>query len=443
MKNTFRIIKEIFQEKILLQRILQTIFLVTLFRTGTYIILPGINPKELITQASGILAWLDSLLGGALQSYSPFSLGIYPYISASIMMQFISLNIPYFQRLKKEGAPGRAKLNHITRLLTLIITPAQASIYLYGIVSRMPLQVGKYYFIVLSLILLVAGTMISIWIADQITQKGIGNGSSVLITTGILSTLPHAFAKELTLRGFQGALIIVFEIAILSALILLLIYFTQAVRRVPLQQAKAIYNPYGSYGGRREYLPLKLNGAGVMPIIMASMISALPRLLGHLLRNKSEIAAHIAQVMQDMHGWQYNLFLFIIIFATNFIYTAIFISPIEMANTLKQRNAFIPGIKPGKPTSNFIDYVLTKITLPSSFFLGIIAVLPAFAVYVGITKAFGKFYGGTSLIIVIGTMIEIVQQTQTYLFNRRYSEMVAYSQLSSDALSNPSENYEK
>lgn len=427
MKNFFITLRNIFFIKDLRTRLFNTLALVSIYLAGRLLLLPGIDASIFEHNSSGVIAWLDRLLGSSLKTFSVFSLGIYPYISASIAIQFLSITFPYFQRLQKEGASGKNKLNQITRLLALIITPLEAIPYLYSPIRHgTGLLISKYYFVPLAIILLTAGTMFCIFLADRITEKGLGNGSSMLIMSGILSSLPNAFAGELS--QVSGMLLFVIELTILFLITLIIISVTRGVRRIPLQRAKQMLGGHGVYRGRREYLPIQVNSAGVMPVIMASMISAAPRLVGHLLRNKSDLAANIAQIMSDENGWQYNLVLAIIVFASTYFYVAIFINPTEIAGNLRRENAFIPGVKPGRDTAGYIDSILTKITLFGSLFLALIAVVPAFAFYFGVTKPFSKFFGGTYLIILTGTILELVRQIESHLFMRHYNDMVENEQ---------------
>ncbi len=429
MRTFLSTIRKVFTIEDFYTRLSNTLLFVAIYRAGTYILLPGIDHIKFTRDVTGILAWLDRLLGGSLATYSLFGLGITPYISASIVIQFATISIPYFQRLQKEGPAGRNKLNQITRLIALAVAPIQGIPYLYKIVGTNTLLMSKYYFIGISAVLLTTGTMFCIWLADRITEKGLGNGTSILITAGILSSLPSAIGIEINNIGTNNMLIFVIELVILFFIIQLLITFMQGIRRIPLQRARQTIGTYIPQKRRREYLPIKVNAAGVMPIIMASMISATPRVIGYLLRNKSEKAAWVEQIMSDVNGWHYNLFLSILIFFSTYLYIAVFINPTEIANNLKRENGFIPGIKPGNPTANYIDSILSKITLPSSLFLACIAIVPALAYYLGITKEFSKFFGGTSLLIVIGSILELAQQIESYLFMGYYDSMVTTDQI--------------
>lgn len=404
-------------------KISYTLMLVVIFRLGTFIMLPGIDPTTFIAQSEGILARLDTLLGGSFKQASIFSLGIYPYITASIMVQLMGVSFPYFQRLQKEGAAGRQKLNEITRRAVLILAPIQALGYAINMRNAATL-IPKYQFFILTVVLLTAGSMACLWLSERITDKGIGNGSSILITAGILSSLPIAIAKELKMLGSEKNFVFVAEIAILLLIIGIIVNFMQGVRKIPLQRALQVVQANRYYQGRREYLPIKMNAPGVMPIIAASILSSVPRLLAHALRNKSDIAASIASIMKDRYGWQYNLWLSMLIILSTFFYTAIFVNPVEISDNLRRENAFIPGVKPGKPTAKYISAILDRITLPGSIFLGLIAALPALAHQAGISAEFSGFFGGTSLIIIIGVMTELTDQISSHLFVSDYDSFI-------------------
>ena len=420
----FSTLRQFFSHAELRQRLLYTLLFLALARLGTFVLLPGIDIALFQgQQASGILAWLDTLLGGSLTTFSVFSLGITPYISASILVQFASLSIPYFQRLQKEGPSGSAKLSQLTRLLTLAVAPMQAMPFLVAM-KDVPLLLPRYYFVPLALLLLTTGTACCLWLADRISDKGLGNGTSLLISAGILSRLPLALTGEATRHGSAGMLPFVLTLLVLLALILIVIAFMQAVRKLPLQNVKqATYMYAGAYQAPRQYLPVKVNVAGVMPIIMASMLSALPRLIARLLRNKSDIAAYVNTVMSNVNGWQYNAVLALLIFFATYFYTAVFFNPTEIADTLKRNGSFIPGIKPGTPTALYIDSILSRILLPGSLFLALIAVLPPLAYYAGVSEPFSRFFGGTSQLIIIGALLDVVEKVQAYLFHHQYSQL--------------------
>ena len=424
MKTLLKNLRRLWSYTELRQRLLNTLFFLTLARLGTFILLPGIDAALFQHRAEGILAWLDTLLGGSLTTGSLFALGITPYISASIIIQFSSISIPYFQRLKKEGASGSAKLHQITRLLTLLVAPTQAMPYLIAMKDT-PLLLSRYYFVPLSIVLLTTGTACCMWLADRITDRGIGNGTSMLISAGILSELPSALVKEATRHGTRNMLHFVLVLTVLFFLILGIIAFMQGLRKIPLQNAKHASHMYaGQYHTPQQHLPIKLNATGVMPIIMASMLSVLPRLICRMLRERSETAAYLSSVMSNIYGWQYNVLLALLIFMTTYFYTAVFINPVEMADTLKRNSSLIPGIKPGKPTALYIDSILSKILLPGALFLACIAILPAVAYAADISREFSRFMGGTSLLIVVGTLLDMVEKIQSHLFHESYTSMI-------------------
>ncbi|MEM7173731.1 MAG: preprotein translocase subunit SecY [Bacteroidota bacterium] len=410
--------------KELTSRIYNTVIFVSIYLFGRLLLLPGVDHSVFFQHnTTGIIAWLDRLLGSSLTSYSVLALGIYPYISASIFIQFASRNLPYFQRLQKEGPSGRNKLSQITRLLACFVAPLQAIPYLLRSVPQQALFISRYEFLLLGLIVLTTGTMFCVFLADRITEKGIGNGSSVIITSGILASLPNSITQEVS--QVSGMLIFVIEVVVLFFITLSIIAITRAVRKIPLQRARQFVGLNAlTYTGRGEYLPVQVNAAGVMPIIMAGMLSTSPRLLGRLLRDKSEWAATIETIMSDDTGWQYNLFLAILVFGCTYFYVAIFFNVSEIVSSLKKENAFISNVKPGRDTAAYIDSVLGKVTLFGSFFLALIAVLPAVAYYFKVTRAFSRFFGGTNLIILTGTILELIQQIKSYLFMGQYNNMV-------------------
>lgn len=428
----FTTTRDIFQLQELRSRLFYTVFFAAIYRLGTHIILPGLNPVALIKSKIGVKAILDSLLGGSLNSYSVLALGITPYISASIMIQMASISIPYFQRLQKEGAAGRAKKNQIIRLLTLLITLVQSVPFLVEAIynQKKALLVNKYYFFAVGILLIVAGTMFSLWLGDRITEKGVGNGTSVLIMVGIVSNLPGGIWREYENCSSQDyptqfLLFFIVELLILFFITLLLIAFMQAKRKIYLQYARQMINSQQQiYQHNRPHLPIKVNGSGVMPIIFANLFLVGILMVARLLRERLEVASWLAKKLADQHTWEFNAAQAFLVFTGTFLYTAVFTNPVEIADDLKRNNGFIPGVKPGKPTSNYIDSIISKITLPGATFLAAIAMLPSGAIYFGITKEFSRFYGGTSMIILIGVILEIVQQIESYLFMRYYDRMI-------------------
>lgn len=434
MTSWINTIQSIFQNKELQTRLYNTLFYVLIFRLGTFILLPGIDPAHLKNNTSNFLALLDTLLNSSsLRTSSIFSLGIAPYISASIITQITSLTIPYFQRLKKEGPAGRNQLNQITRYLTLAIAPLQCTTYLLYLVNSQAgsglIILPRFYFLPLSILILTAGTMFCIWLADRISATGIGSGSSVLIAASILSGLPGAFYME---YDNTSLLFFFIEILVFLAIIAITIAFMQGVRKIPLQYASQMIGSQANYQSSpiAQYLPIGLNSAGVMPIIFAQTITAMPLIGAKLLAKKSTQAASVVAVLQNPYSWQYNLILGTLIFLGTFFYATIFINSIEMADELKRSNGFIPGIKSGKSTSEYIDSILSKITFPGSLFLVLIAIMPvgAFKI-VQTTKEMSRFFGGTSLLITIGVILDIVQRIQSSLFKDQYNRMLQTTHL--------------
>ena len=423
MKKFFTTIKNIFSIEDLRIRILNTIGFLIIFRLGSFIVLPGVDPDGLTAgDGGGIFGLLDTFLGGSFSRASIFALGIMPYISASIVIQLLTVAVPYFQKLQKEGESGRRKLNQITRVLTIAVTLAQGVSYIsVSIPTEAILNPGPF-FTISSVIILVAGTMFCMWLGERITDKGIGNGISMLIMIGIISMLPGALIGEAVTRGMSGLLMFILEIMALFFVVMAVVMLTQAVRRIPIQYAKQVVGNK-LYGGRRDYIPLKVNSSGVMPIIFAQALMFLPPMIAGIWRD-SDIGSYIGSTFADPYSWQYNLVFGILILLFTFFYTAIMVNPNDIADNLKRNGGFIPGIKPGKPTSEFIDTVLTRITLPGSIFLAIVAVLPAFAVQAGVSASFAQFYGGTSLLIMVGVILDTLQQIESYLLMRHYEGMM-------------------
>lgn len=430
MKKFFTTIKNIFSIEDLRVRIINTLGLLIIFRLGSFVVLPGVDPvilEQVAGSASGdgknIFDFINTFLGGAFSRASVFALGIMPYISASIVVQLMTVAVPYFQKMQKEGESGRKRINQITRVLTIAITAAQGFSYVVAAIPEAAIVEVTFFWRISSVLILVAGTMFCMWIGEKITDKGIGNGISMLIMIGIISRFPGSIVAEATLKGLNGALQFVLEMVALFFVVMGVVLLTQAVRRIPIQYAKQVI---GSklYGGKRDYLPLKVNSAGVMPIIFAQALMFIPPLLAGLWSDSSDIASYIGSAFSSPYSWQYNLVFGIMILAFTFFYTAITVNPNDIADNLKRNGGFIPGIKPGKPTSEFIDNVLTRITLPGSIALAIVAVLPAFAVQAGVSANFAQFYGGTSLLIMVGVILDTLQQIESYLLMRHYEGMM-------------------
>jgi preprotein translocase subunit SecY len=346
-----------------------------------------------------------------------------PYISASIIVQLLTFAVPYFQKLQKEGDSGRKRLNQFTRVLTIVITGFQGFAYIRGTIDAGAILQPGFFFYLSAISVLVAGTMFCMWLGERITDKGIGNGISVLIMIGIISRLPLALYEEAVLnRGMQGALLFIIELIVLFAIVMGVIMLTQATRRIPIQYAKQVIGNK-LYGGKRDFIPLKMNSAGVMPIIFAQALMFIPVLLSGLWRD-SDAAAYIGSTFSDPYSWQYNTLFGAMILVFTFFYTAITINANDIADNLKRNGGFIPGVKPGKQTAEFIDTVLSRITFPGALFLALVAILPAFAVLVGVGQNFAQFYGGTSLLIMVGVILDTLQQIESYLLMRHYEGMM-------------------
>ena len=422
-------IRNIFSIEELRGRILHTLFLLILFRLGSYVVLPGVDSSQLTRQTSGIFGLLDTFLGGAFSNASILGLGIMPYISASIVLQLLTVAVPYFQRLQREGESGRNKINQYTRFLTIVITLGQSIGYLTtAIPSEAIVMENTWAFTVNSIIILTAGTVFCMWLGERITEKGIGNGISMLIMIGIVSRFPGAIVAEFLSRGTSQALFFVLELAILFAIVMGVILLIQAIRRIPVQYVKQVVGGR-TYEGRRQYLPLKVNASGVMPIIFAQSLMFLPALLAGIWAENSDIAQYIGTTFSDFTSWQYNFLYAVLIIVFTFFYTAITINPNQIADDMKRNGGFVPGIQPGKDTSEHIDNVLTKITFPGALFLAIIAILPAFAVLIGVSREFAQFYGGTSLLIMVGVILDTLQQIESYLLMRKYEGLTKTGRL--------------
>jgi preprotein translocase subunit SecY len=424
MKRFFDTIRNIFSIEDLRVRILNTIGFLIIFRLGSFIVLPGIDPNLLGAGAQGgIFDLLNTFLGGSFSRASIFALGIMPYISASIIVQLLTFAVPYFQKLQKEGDSGRKRLNQITRVLTIFITGFQSYGYIRGTIDPAAIMDPGVFFYFSSITILIAGTMFCMWLGERITDKGIGNGISMLIMIGIVSRFPGAIIDEaVNNRGMQGALLFIVEVMALFFVVMGVIMLTQATRRIPIQYAKQVIGNK-LYGGKRDFIPLKLNSSGVMPIIFAQALMFIPALIAGIWRD-SDVGAYIGSTFSDFTSWQYNLLFGSLILIFTFFYTAITINSNDIADNLKRNGGFVPGIKPGKQTAEFIDTVLSRITLPGALFLVTIAILPAFAVRAGVGQNFAQFFGGTSLLIMVGVILDTLQQIESYLLMRHYEGMM-------------------
>jgi preprotein translocase subunit SecY len=423
MKRFFTTIKNIFSIEDLRIRILNTIGFLIIFRLGSYIVLPGVDPNLLSgANQGGIFELINTFLGGSFSRASIFALGIMPYISASIVVQLLTVAVPHFTKLQKEGDSGRKKLNQFTRVLTIIITAAQSYAYLRATINPEAIINPGWFFQFSSVMILIAGTMFCMWLGERITDKGIGNGISMLIMIGIVSRFPAAIYLEATEKGMGGALFFILELLALFFVVVGVIALTQATRRIPVQYAKQVVGNK-LYGGKRDFIPLKLNSAGVMPIIFAQALMFIPPMIAGLWAD-SNVGAYVGTTFADFTSWQYNALFASLIIIFTFFYTAITVPSNDIADNLKRNGGFVPGIKPGKQTAEFIDSILSKITLPGSLFLAMVAILPAFAVMANITQNFAYFYGGTSLLILVGVILDTLQQIESYLLMRHYEGMM-------------------
>ena len=426
MNKLITTFKHIFSIEELRGRILNTLLFIAFFRLGSYVVLPGVDATKL-TQAGdgGLFGLLNMFSGGALSNASVFALGIMPYISASIAIQLLTIALPYFQKMQKDGESGRKKLNQITRYLTIFVTAAQGFTYLQVTIPSEAIMVDPWFFRLYGVAILIGGTMLCMWLGEKITDKGIGNGISMLIMIGIVSRFPSSILQEAGSRGMSGALMFIIEIIALFFVVMGAIMVTQAVRRIPVQYAKQVVGSKATtVGGERQYIPLKLNASGVMPIIFAQALMFIPGLVAQSFAEKSEFASSVASAFGDFTTWQYNvLFAFLIIVFT-FFYTAISINPTQISDDMKRGGGFVPGVKPGEETAGFIATILDRITLPGAVMLSLIAVLPAVANLFGVTRGFASFFGGTSLLILVGVVLDTLQQIESYLLMRKYEGLM-------------------
>ncbi|MEX2513625.1 MAG: preprotein translocase subunit SecY [Cyclobacteriaceae bacterium] len=431
MKKFITTVKNIFSIEDLRIRILNTVGLLIVFRIGSFVVLPGVDPSRLGEAATGIFGLIDTFLGGSFSRASIFGLGIMPYISASIVLQLLTVGVPYFQKLQKEGESGRKRINQITRVLTILITLAQGIGYITATIPNEAIVVDKTLFMISALILLTSGTMFCMWIGEKITEKGIGNGISMLIMIGIISALPGALLSESLSKGGGGILLLIIEAVILFFVVVGVVALTEAVRRIPVQYAKQVVGGK-VYGGQRQYIPIKVNASGVMPIIFAQSLMFLPALIAQIWADNSDIAAYIGTTFSDFTSWQYNLVFALMIILFTFFYTAITVNPEQIAEDMKRNGGFVPGIKPGGPTADFIDNIISRITLPGSILLALVAIMPAFAIMAGVSAEFSQFYGGTSLLIMVGVILDTLRQIESYLLMRHYEGMMKSGNMKND-----------
>ena len=426
-------IKNIFKIEELKKRIVYTLLLVLVYRLGCYILLPGLNPEVLKGGISGTQEGLVGLLnmfsGGAFGNASIFALGVMPYISASIVVQLLGMFVPSFRKMQMEGESGRRKMNQITRYLTIAILAIQGPAYVTGMIPRNAIAVGwsSFMFNIVSTIILMAGTMFVMWLGERITDRGIGNGISLIIMIGIVARLPYALVAEIGQKfqgnGVGGPLILVVELVIWFLVIIAAIAIVQAVRKVPVQYAKRVIGNK-QYGGVRQYLPLKINAAGVMPIIFAQALMMFPMLLG-----RWDATRGIAAAFSSYTNVWYNIVFAFLVIVFTYFYTAVTVNPTMMAEDMKKNGGFIPGVKPGKKTAEYIDTIMSRITLPGSIALALIAIMPAFANIFGINNQFASFFGGTSLLITVGVVLDTLQQIESYLLMRHYDGLMKTGRL--------------
>ena len=432
MRKAIETLKNIWKIEDLRQRILITILFVAIYRFGSCVVLPGINPSmlaQLHQQTSeGLLALLNMFSGGAFSNASIFALGIMPYISASIVIQLLGIAVPYFQKLQREGESGRRKMNQYTRYLTILILLVQAPSYLLNLKMQagpsLNASLDWTLFMFTSTIILAAGSMFILWLGERITDKGIGNGISLIIMIGIIARLPQSLFQELISRMTDktgGLVMFLIELVVLLVVIAFAILLVQGTRKIPVQYAKKIVGNK-QYGGARQYIPLKVNAANVMPIIFAQAIMFIPiTLVGF---SNVGNASGFVRALTDHTSFWYNFIFAVLIILFTYFYTAITINPTQMAEDMKRNNGFIPGIKPGKKTAEYIDVIMSRITLPGSFFLALVAIMPAFAGIFGVKAEFAQFFGGTSLLILVGVVLDTLQQVESHLLMRHYDGLL-------------------
>ncbi|MFI3302775.1 MAG: preprotein translocase subunit SecY [Rikenellaceae bacterium] len=430
-KKVVETIKNIYKIEELRNRVLYTLGLLLIYRLGSFVVIPGINPNALgegsalanQMDSNGLLGLLNVFSGGAFGNAAIFALGVMPYITASIIIQLLGMMVPYFQKMQKEGESGRRKMNQWTRFLTIGVLLLQGPAYVANLFHQVPsafVYGNSFGFVAYATTVLIAGTMFVMWLGEKITDKGIGNGVSLIIMIGIIARLPHALLAEVNAR-FQtsdgSAIMLIVELVLLFFVFMATIALVQAVRKIPVQYAKRIVGNK-QYGGVRQYIPLKMNAANVMPIIFAQALMFIPMLFVN-------IAPNFAGAFSNMTGFWYNFTLAVMVVAFTYFYTAIIVNPQSMADDMKRNGGFIPGVKPGKSTVSYIDTVMTRITLPGSIFLAIVAILPAIAMnFLNIQQAFAYFYGGTSLLIMVGVVLDTLKQIESYLLMRHYDGLM-------------------
>ena len=439
MKKFIETIKNIFKIEELRKRLVYTFMLILVYRLGCFVVLPGIDATMLAklqsTASEGLVGLLNMFSGGAFGNASIFALGVMPYISASIVVQLLGVFVPYFRKLQMEGESGRKKMNQLTSYLNILIICIQGPAYMAALHNQVPGQafvaVGQlgwsnFAYNLFSTIILMAGSMFVMWLGERITDRGIGNGISLIIMIGIVARLPYALAAEITEKFTTtngGLLLLVVELLIWFFVIVAAIALVQAVRRVPVQYAKRVIGNR-QYGGVRQYIPLKINAAGVMPIIFAQALMLFP-----LIFSRFDATRGLAATLGNYTGFWYNFIFALLIVIFTYFYTAVTVNPTMMAEEMKKNGGFIPGVKPGKKTVEYLDAVMSKVTLPGSIFLAFIAILPAFAMILGVNNQFASFYGGTSLLILVGVVLDTLQQIESYLLMRHYDGLMKTGRL--------------
>ena len=433
MKKLIETIKNIFKIEELRNRIGYTIMLLLIYRLGSYVVVPGIDPTQLANLEAqtqdGLMGLLNMFSGGAFGNASIFALGVMPYISASIVIQLLGIMIPYFQRLQREGESGRRKMNQWTRYLTIVILALQGPAYLTNLHTQLPetaFLIKGFSFNLFATIVLIGGTMFIMWLGERITDRGLGNGISLIIMVGIIARLPYALVAEMGTRLSQttgGLLMLIVEIIILFFVFVATIALVQGTRRIPVQYAKRIIGNK-QYGGVRQYIPLKVNAAGVMPIIFAQALMLFPIIFSNF-----DATRGLAATLGNYTGFWYNFIFGLLVVAFTYFYTAVTVNPTMMAEDMKKNGGFIPGVKPGKKTAEYLDAVMSRITLPGSIFLALVAIMPAFAMKLGINNQFAQFYGGTSLLILVGVVLDTLQQIESHLLMRHYDGLMKTGRL--------------
>ena len=433
MKKFIETLKDCWKVEDLRTRLLITTLFVAIYRFGSFVVLPGINPANLEKlqeqTAGGLMSLLDMFSGGAFSNASIFALGIMPYISASIVMQLCAIAVPSFQKMQREGASGQKKIAQYTRYLTVAILLFQAPSYLMNLkmTSASALAAGLSWtqFMIPATIILAAGSMFILWLGERITDKGVGNGISMIIMIGIIARLPQAFIQEVSSRFTAitggGLVMFIVEIIILYAVVCAAILLTQATRKVPVEYAKKLVGN-SQVGGVRQYIPLKLFAANVMPIIFAQAIMFIPAILMQAIGSDNMVG--LAQTLMDTRSLPYCIIYVILIIAFTYFYTAITLNPTQMAEDMKRNNGFIPGVKPGEDTANYIEEIMSRLTFPGSLFIAFIAIMPALASLLDVQQAFSQFFGGTSLLILVGVVIDTIQQIQSHLMMRHYDGLL-------------------